>query len=79
MSNIIYTKHPVLTIGAASTLSPENKHRGRPGFPAMCWRTGSKTAGNDNAIKSKISEFKKLSTSEDVIYLLEADTNGAAF
>eukprot|EP00596_Hydrurales_sp_CCMP1899_P008952 CAMPEP_0119041298 /NCGR_PEP_ID=MMETSP1177-20130426/11512_1 /TAXON_ID=2985 /ORGANISM="Ochromonas sp, Strain CCMP1899" /LENGTH=370 /DNA_ID=CAMNT_0007007229 /DNA_START=242 /DNA_END=1354 /DNA_ORIENTATION=- len=66
-------------IGAASTLSPENEHRGRPGFPAMCWRTGSKTAGNDNAIKSKISEFKKLSTSEDVIYLLEADTNGAAF
>jgi hypothetical protein len=39
----------------------------------------STIAGNVNTIKSKISEFKKLSSSEDVIYLLEADTTGAAF
>jgi isoaspartyl peptidase/L-asparaginase-like protein (Ntn-hydrolase superfamily) len=65
-------------IGAASTLSPENEHRGRPGFPAMCWRTGSKISETDK-IRSKITEFKKLSSGEDAIYLLEADTNGAAF
>ena len=25
-------------MGAASTLSDNNEHRGKPGFPAMCWR-----------------------------------------
>ena len=31
----------LIKIGAASTLDIYNEHRGRPGFPAMCWRNPS--------------------------------------
>ena len=35
-------------IGAASTLNGSNIHRGRPGFPVICWR-------NEKSLKSVIS------------------------
>ncbi len=27
-------------VGAASTLGPQNEHRGRPAFPFVVWREG---------------------------------------
>ena len=44
-SHISYIPLPLILylikIGAASTLDIYNEHRGRPGFPAMCWRNPS--------------------------------------
>lgn len=44
------------TVGAASTLGPENLHRGNPYFPVKCWRPAPDEILGSGAIRSKSSD-----------------------
>ena len=56
--------HVYTQMGAASTLSVKNEHRGKPGFPALCWRHENKA----ESVKSEESLDKdEASNSKDKI------------
>jgi len=68
-------------VGAASTLGPHNVHRGRPGFPVVCWRRRRATAGGDADANTEAKDgevWRRLPNGE-ALHLVVAGEHGAAF
>ena len=68
-------------VGAASTLGPHNVHRGRPGFPVVCWRRRRATAGGDADANTEGKDgevWRRLPNGEE-LHLVVAGEQGAAF
>ena len=61
-------------VGAASSLGPENVHRGRPGFPVVCWRGGGR-GGEEGGT----GEVWRTLPGGDALHLIVADESGASF
>lgn len=75
-------------VGAASTLSELNPHRGRPGFPIVCWRGMSAVAGanafsrvrNTKRDESNMSPIGPLNEPiTTALSILEASEEGITF
>jgi hypothetical protein len=65
-------------VGAASTLGPRNVHRGRPGFPVVCWRRpGGDAEGGGKELEDE-EVWRRLPNGE-ALHLVVAGEHGAAF
>ena len=68
-------------VGAASTLGPHNVHRGRPGFPVVCWRRrgGDAEGGGKKEVEEEGGEVWRRLPNGEALHLVVAEEQGAAF